>query len=50
MTIEEAKTKINEIYARTDIGAAQKAMLSMRILAQARRENPDIDADELLGR
>ncbi|CAB5207046.1 hypothetical protein UFOVP180_17 [uncultured Caudovirales phage] len=47
MTIEEAKSKIEEIYARTDIGEAQKAAMSMRVRSQCRRDNPEMDVDEL---
>ena len=47
MTLDEAKTQIEAIYARTDIGNAQKTALAMRVKAQFRRANPDAEIDEL---
>jgi hypothetical protein len=49
MTIEQAKTLIQDIQNRTDIGPAQKAAMTLRVQAQFRRENPNEDFDELLG-
>ena len=47
MTIQEARDQITAIYARTDIGDAKKAALAFRVQAQARRDNPEMDYDEL---
>jgi hypothetical protein len=47
MTIQEAKNKIAETNARTDIGPAQKAAIGMRVRSQCLRDNPEMDVDEL---
>lgn len=49
MTIEQAQEKLNEIHARTDIGVGQKTAMIMRVIAQARRDNPDASIDDLEG-
>jgi hypothetical protein len=48
MTIQQAKDQIAAIYARMDIGPAQKAAMAFRIQAQARRANPEMEIDELM--
>ena len=43
MTLEQARTRRDEIVARTDIGPAQKSVLLMRLHVQLRREHPEVD-------
>jgi hypothetical protein len=47
MTLEQAQTAIAEIHSRTDIGAGQKAAMTMRVISQFRRANPDAEVDAL---
>ena len=47
MTLDEAKTRRDEIVARTDIGPAQKSVLLMRLHGQLRREHPEVELADL---
>jgi hypothetical protein len=47
MTIDEARTKRDEIVSRTDIGQAQKQAQLMRLQAQLRREHPETELADL---
>ena len=47
MTLEQAKTKRDEIVSRTDIGQAQKQAQLMRLQAQLRREHPEVELADL---
>lgn len=47
MTLEEAKTKCNEIISRTDLSPAQQQTQLMRLQAQLRREHPGVDLEDL---
>jgi hypothetical protein len=47
MTLEQIKTRRDEIVARTDIGPAQRASMLMRLQAQLRREHPEVELADL---
>lgn len=47
MTIEQAKTRKDEIMANTNIGPGQQAAQLMRLQAQLRREHPGVELADL---
>jgi aryl carrier-like protein len=47
MTIEQAKTRRDEIMANANIGPGQQAAQLMRLQAQLRRLHPGVDLADL---
>ena len=47
MTLEQAKTRRDDILANNEIGQAQKQAQLMRLQAQLRREHPGVELADL---
>jgi hypothetical protein len=47
MTLDQAKTRRDEIVANGNIGPAQKQAQLMRLQAQLRREHPEVELADL---